>query len=251
MNMTARIAFALFLSSAPSAASVDDAAYAAFAAGDYERAVVLAAEKASAKDYALAARAMNAEAYFQDGRKAARRQAGDALDLAEKAIALDPALPEAHLQAAISFGLRGAHMSPLRAFMSGMASKARSKIDDALALDPENAWALSTSGAWRIEVARRGGGAMYDADPEQGFAEFAKARALAPENLSIAYECALRLLADGREEWRETGVEALDAALALKPATQFERDLQARARSFKAAIDAGKNAEKAFIDAQP
>ncbi|OFX04911.1 MAG: hypothetical protein A3E78_05845 [Alphaproteobacteria bacterium RIFCSPHIGHO2_12_FULL_63_12] len=238
---------------APGAALAEaaPAAFAAYAAGDYERAVDLAEGAGTAEDLALAARAMNAVAYFDAGRKTARRTAGDAYEIAEQAIRLDPRLPEAHLQAAISLALKGARMSHMRAFFSGLAGKARERIDAALGLDPENPWALSTSAAWRIEVARRGGGALYDADPQKGHEEFLKARALAPGNPVIAYECALRLLADGRAEWRADGLAALDDALAATPTTEFESDIQALARAFAAAIAAGDKAEKAFIDAQP
>ena len=250
-----RVAFAasIFSLMAAGAAMADAApgAYAAYAAGDYEAAVDLAKRAGTAEDYALAARAMNAVAYFDDGRKSARRTAGDAFDIAEQAIRLDPRLPEAHLQAAIGLGLKGARLSPMRALLSGLAGKARDEIDAALALDPENPWALSTSAAWRIEVARRGGGALYGADAREGYEEFRKARALAPDNLTIAYECALRLIADGREEWRADGLASLDVALAATPATKFEKDLQALARDFKAAIAAGEKSESAFIDAQP
>lgn len=228
-----------------------DAAYDAYAAGDYADAVVLASSGESAADYALAARALNAVAYFEAERKEARRTADDAIDMAEKAIALDPDLPEARLQAAIGMALKGARISPFRAFFSGLAAKARAQIDAALALDPDNPWALSTSAAWRIEVARRGGGSLYGADPVKGHEEFMAARALAPDNVAIAYECALRLLADSRAEWRADALAALDAALAGAPQTEFERDVQALARDFRAAIGAGREAEEAFIEAQP
>ena len=241
--------FAVAFQSAP--ANANNAAYSAYAAGDYAAAVAAATKGGTAEDLALAARALNAVSYFEDGRKSARRTAGDAYEVAKEAIALDPALPEAHLQAAIALALKGARISPVRAFFSGLASKARSEIDEALALDADNPWALSTSAAWRIEVARRGGGSLYGADPVEGHREFLRARALAPDNAAIAYECALRLAADGRAEWRADALASLDAAIAATPATRFEADIQALARDFKAAIAKGEKAERAFIDAQP
>jgi hypothetical protein len=247
----AAAAFLWFSAAASAQAAVNAEAFSAYGRGEYDAAVTLATDAGDAEDLALAARAMNAVAYFDDGRKSSRRTADGAFDFAEKAIALDPDLPEAHLQAAISLALKGARMSPVKAFFSGLAGKARRKIDDALALDADNAWALSTSAAWRIEVARRGGGSLYGADPVEGHREFMRARALAPGNLTIAYECALRLAADGRPEWRSDALSALDAALAATPATKFEADIQTRAREFKAAIAAGPDAEKAFIARQP
>lgn len=235
----------------PARAAPDAAAYGLYVAGDYQAAVERARAAGGAEDFALAARAMNAVAYFEEGRKSSRRKADDALDLAEKAIELDPGLPEAHLQAAIALALKGARMSPVRALFAGLASKARREIDEAMALNPGNPWALSTSAAWRLEVSRRGGGALYDADPDLGFNEFMQARAADPDNPAIAYECALRLLAAGRTEWRAPALAALEAAIAASPETKFERDIQALARALRAAIDNGPQAEQAFIDAQP
>lgn len=246
-------ALSIFLAMAPHAArsAALGAAFDAFRAGNYDEAVALAKNRGAAEDYALAARAMNAKAYFDDGRKSARRIADDAGALAEKAIELDPKLAEGYLQSAISLALKGARMSPVRAFLSGLAGKARDRIDAALELDPENPWALSTSGSWRIEVARRGGGKLYGADPENGREELLRARLLAPDNLTISYECALRMLADGRPAWRAEALASLEAALAAEPATKFESDIKARAREFDAAIRAGPAAEAEFIKAQP
>ncbi len=236
---------------APAAAETDGAAVAAFVAGDFEKSAELALTAGAAENHALAARAMNALAYFEEERKASRKLAERALEYAEIAIREDPSLPEGHLQAAIGLGLRGARMSPARAFIANVPNRVRNYLDAALKLDPNNQWALSTSAAWRLEVARRGGAKAYHAVPDEGFTEFQKARTIAPQSVMIAYECALRLLASGRAEWREVGLEALDAALASLPATAFDRSVQERARAFRAAIDKSDDAEAAFIAAQP
>ncbi|MEQ1931067.1 MAG: hypothetical protein ABL957_11150 [Parvularculaceae bacterium] len=236
---------------APAAAEPDGAAFAAFVAGDYEKSAELALAAKGADNHALAARAMNALAYFEEGRKESRKLAERALEYAEIAIKEDPSLPEGHLQAAIGLGLRGARMAPARAFIANVPNRVRNYLDAALKLDPNNQWALSTSAAWRLEVARRGGGKAYHAVPEEGFTEFQKARAIAPQSVMIAYECALRLLASGRAEWREVGLDALDAALASPATTAFDRSVQERVQAFKAAIGNGGDAEAAFIAAQP
>lgn len=232
-------------------AAPDGAAYAAFVAGDYEKSVELALTAKGAENHALAARAVNALAYFEDGRKETRKLADRAVGYAELAMKEDPRLPEAHLQAAIGEGLRAAKTAPARAFLLGLPNRVRKHLDDAIRIDPNNPWALSTSAAWRMEVARRGGAKAYGAVPEEGFAEFRRARDLAPSNVVIAYECSLRVLASGRAEWRAFGLECLDAALAAAPATAFENGVARRAQGFKAAIDKGAAAEAAFIAAQP
>lgn len=232
-------------------AAPDQKAFALFQDGAYGAAADAAEKAGSAEDLALAARALNAEAYLETNKKSARKLAKRAQDYAEAAIEADPALIEGHLQAAISLAQRGARTSPLRAFLSGLAPRARDRLDDALAMDGANAWALSTSAAWHLEVARRGGEGRFGADPETGHAEFIAARAAAPDNLPIAYECALRLLAYDRPGWREEALAGLDAALTLEPMDAFEASLQEKARAFKEAIDEGESAERAFIDAQP
>jgi hypothetical protein len=241
----------LALAATPAVAAPDPDAWAAFARGDYAAAVEAGKRAGTAEDLALAARALNAAAYFDNGKKSARRTAEDALDLADAAIRLDATLVDGHLQAGVSLALKGARMAPMSAFMSGIAGKARARLDEALRLDPDYPLALSTSGAWRIEVTRRGGGALKGADPEKGYAELLAARAAAPEEITIAHETALRLIADGRAEWREDGLAALDAAVTATPKTKFDADVQALSRAFKAAIEAGPKAEKAFIAKQP
>lgn len=242
----------LFIAAARAEApSPDASAFALYAAGDYERAAAAADALGGAVNLALAARALNAEAYLASDRKQARRTADRALDFAEAALKDDPEEVEAHLQAAIAFAMRGANMAPFRAFFMNLPGRARRHIDQALALDPDNAWALSTSAAWRLEVYRRGGGALYGADPQEGYQEFLKARALDPDNIAIAYECALRLLASGRAEWRRTALDCLAAAETAAPQIDFDRRIKARADELLHAIRQGPVAEAEFIDAQP
>ena len=226
-------------------------ALALFSEGEYQAAAHLAAENGDAQHLALAARALNAAAYLEDDDKRARQHAKRALEFADAAIEQDPALVEAHLQSAISLAQRGARIAPWRAFFLGLAQRARERLDNALAIEPENAWALSTSAAWHLEVARRGGEGRFGADPERGFREFNAARAAAPDNLSIAYEYALRVLAYDRDDWREEALAALQSAQAIAPADMFEQRLQERAQAFQRSIDEGRDAERAFIEAQP
>lgn len=232
-------------------AAPDGEAYALYRAGAYEAAAKRAVKVGGTDNLVLAARSLNAAGYFEEDRENARRLAARALDHAEGALKTDPDNVEAHLQAGISLALRGANMAPARAFFLNLPARARRHIDQAIALDPDNPWAWSTSAAWRLETARRGGGSLYGADPEEGFREFLKARALAPDNIAIAYECALRLLASGRAKWRAAALEALTAAVESHPQMTFESEVQTRARLLSEAIAAGPEAEAAFLATQP
>ena len=232
-------------------AAVDDRLLAMYAAGDYDAVATHAAQSERAEDFAVAARALNAKAYFELDRKDARRTAKAAQKFAERTLEDDPDNVEALLQAAIAMAMRGANMSPVSAFFKRLPGRSREHIDHALMLEPENAWALSTSAAWRLEVSRRGGGSFDGADPEQGYEEFLSALEADPGNVAIAYECALRLLASERDEWREVALEALASAIAGAPQSVFEERLQSRARELQTAVVNGPAAEKAFLEAQP
>lgn len=236
--------------SANANAAPDEAALAAFNTGAYEEAAALAVSAGGAENFALAARALNARAYFEDDRKIGRHLAERAVSHAEVAMQDDPGLPEAHMAAAVGEGLRAARMAPARAFLLNLPSRVRKRLDDALQLDDQNYLALATSAAWRMEVARRGGGKAYGASPAEGLAEFRRAREIAPANVFVGYECALRVLASGRAEWRPFALECLEAALAAAPLNAFDQDVQVRARALKAAILDGPAAEAAHIAAQ-
>ena len=220
----------------------------AFVAGDYEQAAERAMNIGGAENYALAARALNAAAYLEDDNKTARKLAKRARDFAVDAIDADASFVEGHLQYAIAIAQRASRMSGFRAFLSGSAGKARDALDAALALEPENAWALSSSAAWHLEVARRAGDGRFGSDAALGYQQFAAARRLDPENISIAYEAALRLIAFDNDGWRKAGLDALAASLAMTPATHFVRALQERGVAFDGAIHESADAERAFIE---
>lgn len=254
-RLSAALCALVFFASAAEAAaiddSIDDGAYAKYVAGDYDGAVEEAAALGGAGNLTLAARALNSLAYFGDNAKENRQTANEAFDYAEEAAELDPAFPQARLEAAIGLSLRAANMGAARVVALNLPGRARRHLDAALALDPENFWALSTSAAWRMGVARKGGGSVYGADPQAGYEEFMRARALAPRNVVVAYECARGLIASKREEWRATGMTALAIATAGAPESAFEQQVQELAREFAGAIAEGPEAEAAFIAAQP
>lgn len=237
--------------SAVAQAAPDADAFQAFVDGEYEAAAADAAQLGGAENFALAARALNALAYLEADDSDARKIADRALEYAEAASDADPALIEAQLQAAIAIAQRGARMAPWRAFFLDLATRAREGLDAALDMDPGNAWALSSSAAWHLEVSRRGGEGRFDSDPETGYQQFLAAREAAPDNLLIAYECALRLIAYDRSEWRGVALEALETALVLSPKNAFEAAAQERARAFQQAIAEGREAERNFIQEQP
>lgn len=231
----------------PAAAAPDPAALAAYDRGDYLGAVALAERAGGAENLAFAAKSLNAVSYFDRDRKTTRERCNRAMDYAEAAIAADPAFAEAHFNLGVAMLIKASNMGAARAFLSNLPARGRRKFDDALALDPDFAPFLIASAAWRIEVANRGGGFFYGADAVEGYDEILRARALDPVDNVIAHECAVRLLADGRDEWRAEALACLDDAVTAPTDSTFEAAIQERSKLLKAAVEAGPEAEKAFL----
>jgi tetratricopeptide (TPR) repeat protein len=246
--MRVAILLSLFvLLTVPAKAAPDPVAEAAYVRGDYAGAVAAAARAGGAENLAFAAKALNAISYFDRDRKTTRKRCDEAMDFAEAAIAADPSFAEAHFNLGVAMLIKASNMGAARAFLSNLPARGRRMFDRAIELDPDFAPFLVASAAWRIEVANRGGGFFYGADAEEGYAEMIRARAIDPVDNVIAHECAVRLLADGRAEWRAEALACLDDALAAATDSTFEAAIQEKSRQLKTAIDAGPEAEKAFL----
>lgn len=235
------------VAAAPALAAPDPAAEAAYVRGDYPGAVALAERAGGAENLAYAAKALNAISYFDRDRKTTRERCNRAMDYAEAAIAADPSFAEAHFNLGVAMLIKASNMGAARAFLSNLPARGRRMFDKALALDPDFAPFLIASAAWRIEVANRGGGFFYGADAEEGHAELQRARKIDPIDNVIAHECAIRLLADGRAAWRAEALECLDDAVTAETDSTFEAAIQEKSKALKAAVEAGPEAEKAFL----
>lgn len=229
----------------------DDEALALFVAGEYAAVAERAESIGDAENLAMAAQALNAQAYLQQDNKRAKKILKRSLKLADAAAEADPALVEAHLQSAIAMAQRGSRMSAARAFFLGLGPGARERLDAALGLAPDNPAVLSTSAGWHLGVAARAGNGRFGADAATGRAQFLAARAGDPDSISIAYEMALRLLAYGEPAWRAEALAALEEARVNPAPSAFEKAVQKRAHTFADSIENGPEAEVAYIDAQP
>jgi hypothetical protein len=247
MRRTVVIAALLTALAASAQAAPYAAAEAAYERGDYLAAAEAASKAGGAENLAYAAKALNAISYFDRDRKSTRKRCDEAMDYAQAAIDLDPAFAEAHFNLGVAMLIKASNMGAARAFLSNLPARGRRMFDRAIALDPDFAPFLVASAAWRIEVANRGGGFFYGADAEEGYEEMRRARAIDPVDNVIAHECAVRLLADGRAEWRAEALDCLEDALVAATDSAFEAAIQEKSRLLKSAIEAGPDAEKAFL----
>jgi hypothetical protein len=166
-----------------------------------------------------------------------------AQQLAQLAIDLDPKLAEARIEFVVALGYEARLMGVLEAHFKGFAEKAKANIDAAIADDPRNAWAWAALGGWNIEIAHDAGSTLarwlYGANLKAGFADFAQAFALAPDNLVIRFHYALSLAAGHDDAYRSTILDALTRAADAKPQSAYEAYAQKCARELLAALKAG------------
>ncbi|NQU71229.1 MAG: hypothetical protein HQ514_11805, partial [Rhodospirillales bacterium] len=133
-----------------------------FERGKYLEAAALAATANTAQGFALAARATLANAIYVAKRPQRQVQVETGVELAEKALALDSHIVEAHLQLVIAFYQKSRATTPLDAYFQGYADKSSEHLAVALDLDPDNPWGLWLLGGWNFEVVRLAGPILAD-----------------------------------------------------------------------------------------
>ncbi len=197
-----------------------------YAAGDFAAASRMALGVAEAVGDALAARALLAEVRMvpREERAALVQQAHAA---AQSAIERDAGQIEGHLQLAVVLGFEGRAMGNFAAHQKGLAEDARTAIDAALALSPDNAWARALSGTWHLEIVSGAGPimaiALYGANRSDGLADIRAAVATPDSNAIIRHQCALQLLAHDSDIFGAEAERMLVAALSGPRGDAFQK----------------------------
>lgn len=165
-----------------------------------------------------------------------------AFDLAEEdldaVLAQRPDDAFAQLQYVALLGLKGRTMSPVRAHLSGIGSRARKRLNALLEARPDDPYALYFSGLWHLELVARGGKRLaalfYDADAQAGLEQIEAALRLRPNDLAILFESGRALFAfqeEGEEfaDLARRGRRRLERAAGLPPGDAVEEALAALA----------------------
>lgn len=228
---------ALVLAATPA----DNALFALYAEGHYPEAMRRGEESHTAQGLAIAARAALADAMMRPEPCLPCLQRGE--EDARRAIALDARQPDAHVWLAASLGYQARILGVVRTGLTDSPAQAKAELDQALALDPSNPYALAALGGWHAEVVRVGGeflaGKIYDASTEKSLALFDHAERAAPHNVAVHYQIALALAGLDTTRYHARMESELQAAIEGPPQTAYEKFVAGRAQELLTLIKRG------------
>ena len=174
-----------------------EAARAAQDDGRFLEAARLAEQIGTSSGFALAAESLAIHGYYVAPEPEKEALFARAMRLAEEAVRLDPANPEAHLQSAHAMGRYAQTIGAAKAIAKGYVGKVRGAIEDALARDPEMAGAHLSLATWHAETINGAGLAarvVFGASRKRALAHYERALELAPDEKLAYLEYALGLL---------------------------------------------------------
>ncbi len=193
------VVHAILLASAAGARSME-AAHAAFAEGRFVKAAEIGQALKTSDGYALAAKSLAIHGYLIAKEEEKQALFDRAMLLAEEAVRLDAANPEAHLQSAHAMGRYAQTIGMLQAVSGGYATKVREAVGEALRLDPKMAAAHLGLATWHAELVNGAGlmsGFLYGATEKQAHAHYERTLELAPDEKVAFVEYAFGLLLMG------------------------------------------------------
>lgn len=238
MKFLIEISLCLLLSASAASAQTPFQLYEQGRFADAEKAALALGDAAG---YALAARADLAAEMMRP--EPCSPCLAHAEALAARSVAMDPKLAEGRIEYVVALGYEARLMGELEAHFKGFASKAKDNIDAAIADDPANAWAWAALGGWNIEIAHDAGATLarwlFGASLKSGLADFAKAFAIAPDNVVLRFQYALSLASCHDPVYRTAILDALGRAARGVPRGAYEAYAQKCAKDLLAALEAG------------
>lgn len=242
LRVCAIVAVLVSLISVPALASSLEETQALYAEGQYDAAADMGEALGTAQGLTLATKALLGKTNLLPRKKRSLDDIGRAIDMAERAFTLEPDNLDAHLQYAVSLGIKGRLISKIRAQMTGLPGRAEEHLLIALEIEPNHAWANAFYAAWHIEVTRKGGATlaktMYGATLDEGLEIYDRALTLEPMNGVLPYEYAQVLLASDYYRFKAKASELLALSGSLPAKNHQERAIQERVTALQAGIDA-------------
>ncbi len=212
--------------------------FALYAQGQYDEAMRQGAATGTAMGFAIAARAAMADAMMRPAPCLECLKRAEAY--ARRAVAADRDAADGHVWLAAALGYEARIVGLVRARLDNDPAQAKANLDDALKVQPDNAYALAALGGWNVEIVRAGGkflaNRLYGASIEQGMTLFDRAVRAQPRNVAVRYQIALSLAGLDAETHRGRIDSELEAAIRATPETAYEKFVQGRAAELLALL---------------
>ena len=201
---------------------------AAYAEGRFVEAAELGAALKTSESYALAAQSLAMQGYFFAGQEEKKVLFQRGIELAEEAVRLNAANPEAHIQLAHTRGRYGQAIGFLQAVAGGYATRVRDSVEEALRLDPDMPGAHLSMATWHAEIVNAAGGMagfLYGATAEKARGHYDRTIELMPDAKVACVEYAFGLLLMDGERNREEARRLLQLAIGKSANDAVDRPL--------------------------
>jgi len=215
--------------------------------GEYAQAQSEATALQTADGYALAAESLNALVLLGQAEDL-NDMAKDALELAKKALALDPAHANARMQEALADGFVTRTTGTFKAWRKKLPAKTLAKVTALYDDYPNEPRAKALLGAWHLGVVcqagEKNGNKMFGASAAEGRRLYDMAQAQSPNDILIATNYAASLFVLDRDLYGEETHAKLVSVAAMTPQNDVERRVQSRAAEMLALMEKPKKAKK-------
>ena len=206
----------VFLLSAAAGAQSMAQMRAVYAEGRFVEAAELGVALKTSESYALAAQSLGMQGHFFAEGEEKKALFQRAVKLAEEAVRLDAANPEAHIQLAHTTGRYGQALGFLQAVAGGYATKVRESIEETLRLDPDKPGAHLSMATWHAEIVNAAGamaGFLYGASEKKARGHYDRTLELMPDAKVVCVEYAFGLLLMDEDRNRKEARRLLERAV--------------------------------------
>lgn len=210
------------------------------AQGRFVEAAEMGVALKTSEGYALAALALAMQGYVVAKDEDKQGFFQRSVELAEEAVRLDPANPEAHIQLAHARGRYAQTIGFLQAVTGGYATKVRESVEEALRLDPDKAAGHLSLATWHAEIVHAAGGMarfLYGATEKKARGHYDRALELMPDAKVVCVEYAYGLLLLDEEGNREEARRLLERAVKKPSKDAVDRFYHKRALARLAALE--------------
>ena len=199
--------------------------------GEYDQAITQASALQTPEGLVLASESLSAKVmlgYVDSPRK----QAKQARKWAEDALEMEPDSQEARVQFALAYGFETRSSSPFRAWRKKLPQKTLTAIEEVRARYPDDPRGDALLGAWHLGIVRKtgdeNGKKWFGASEADGIHYYDMALAAAPNDIVIAANYALILLAIDQDRHMERAAEMIRQLVTLSPQNATETEVQSR-----------------------